>query len=294
MNNARSAHLLPRSIGILIGLALLLAACSPPIQQPKGPAKAFIDAKDLFKRGQFDRAADFAEGPATASPADSYTDRARLLRLVVYTGQMRGYKELAEAYAAGVKASKNPRFQSEYERLRHDSLQYGAERALHLGDTVHAITAGGQLPKEVTLELPYPDVEGPPEVTQFEKVREGGWIEPADQDAASTAALRKGINDTLAELVVGDRAKARTVLGAGPLKISGVDFGLFVTKDLIDAAGMFDRKHFDDPQKLRLLAEEADETAKDTLALLKDAPDKATEKKVKDAQDQIKKMLKAI
>ena len=118
----------------MLGLALLVG-CSPPVQRPTGAARDFEDAKDMFKRGRLDRATDFTNGPASAMPPNAFTERARVLRVVIFSGQVKAYKELVDAYQKGVQNTKNPRFKADYERLIHDYLQYGSRLALALGES---------------------------------------------------------------------------------------------------------------------------------------------------------------
>lgn len=281
----------PALIPIILSLALALS-CSAPVPRPTGVAYEYDSAKDMFKKGRFDKALDFTDGPATASPPNAFTERALVLRVAIYSGQVRGYKELADAYRKGAEATKNTRFKAEYERQRHDSLQYGSRLALGLGDAAHKLTEGAQLPKELTLDAPYPTAEGPQTLPLLARVAEGGWIEPEEQESVGRDAQLKGIDDVLAEMVGGDRSKARTALAAGPVKISGVDFGIFLGKQLLEGASLFDRKHMRDSMKLRTLCQEADESAKAALAQLKEAPDKDKEKAAKKLQDDIKTALK--
>ena len=285
----------PRKGRVLVPVFLILVlilACSAPVPRPTGVAYEFDSAKDMFKKGRFDKALDFTDAPASASPANAFTERALLLRVAIYSGQIKGYKELVDAYRKGADATKNTRFKADYERLRHDNLQYGSRLALGLGDTAHRLTEGVQLPKELTLEAPYPTTEGPQTLPPLAHVIEGGWIEHEEQESVARDAQFKGIDDALAELVGGDRSKARTELTAGPVKISGVDFGIFLGKQLLDGASFFDRKHMRDSMKFRTLCQEADESAKAAVALLKDNPDKGQEKAAKKLQDDIKTALK--
>ncbi len=276
-----------------IGLALMIS-CSPPVERPIGRAREYEDAKDMFKRSRFDRALEFTDGLATATPPTKFTDRARVLRVVVFSGFVKAHKELAEAYTKGADTTKNLKFQAAYRQQRHDNLQYAARSALGVAEAAHQLTEGGALPKELTLEAPYPTTEGPVEVKDLARVGEGGWVEPDQQEAASVDAVRKGMGDALAEVVVGDRSKARAALAAGPVKLDGLDFSLYLAKAVLDGASVFDRKHMHDPQKLRTLANEADEAVKIALALLKENPNKDKEKAAKKLQDQIKTALRNI
>lgn len=256
----------------------LILSCSPPVERPTGPARDYQDAKDMFKRNRFDRALEFTDGLATATPATNFTERARVLRVVVYTGQLKSAKAMADAYEKGAEQTKNSHFKAEYERLRHDDLQYAAKATLGLAETAHQLTADGALPKETTLEAPFPNTEGPLEVKDLERVKDGGWIEPEQQDGAAVDALNKGMDDALAAAVNGDRSKARTALANGSTKIDGVDFAVFLGNELADGATVFDRKHIRDSQKLKTVCAQADEVVKAALALLKDNPNKDKEK----------------
>ncbi len=281
-----------RSLLSMLSLLALSVSCSPPVQKPTGPAYDYDATKDMFKRGRFDKAIEFSDTLATASPANAFTERALVLRAVIFTGRLRAYKEMEDAYDKGATTTKNPRFEAEYQRLRHDNLQMAGQSALALAETAHQLSASGTLPKEVALEASYPTTEGPIELADLEKVRQGGWIEPDAQEGTATQAVFKGVDDALADAVSGDRSKARTALATGSTKLDGVAFALYVGKGLVDGATMFDRKHGRDSQRLKTMCTEADEVAKAALALLKDNPDKDKEKSVKKLQDQIKTTLR--
>jgi hypothetical protein len=281
------------AVSASVTVAMLLVACSAPTPRPTGDAATYQDAKDMFKKGRFDRTLEFTEGLAQQKPPKEFTQRAQVLRLVTYGGLMQGYKDLAEGYDKGSEATKNPHFQVEYKRLRNDALHAGGQAALGLGEVAHSLTEGGQIEKELILDAPYPASEGPLEVAELIKVRSGAWIEPEQQEAAAKAAQLKGIDEVLGAVVGGDRSKARNAMNAGPVKIEGADFAIFLGRQLVDATEFFDRKHLADYQKLKLLCGVADESATAALALLKEKPNTDKEKAAKKIQDQVKAALKA-
>ena len=272
-------------------LALVLS-CSAPVQRPIGPARDYEDAKDMFKRNKFDRTLEFTDGLSTATPPTKYTERALVLRSVIYIGETKSSMDMVGAYQTGADKTKNPPFRAAYQSQVHDNLQSGTRAVLGLATTAHRFTLAGGIPKEITLEASYPSTEGPLEIKEFMRVKEGGWVEPDQQDSAAIDSLNKGVDDALAEAVGGDRSKARAALASGSTKIAGVDFALFLGNELAVGATLFDRKHGRDSQKLRTVCGEADDMAKDALALLKDNPDKDKEAAVKKLQDRIKTTLK--
>jgi hypothetical protein len=277
---------------VLLATLALTFSCSAPVPRPSGAAADYQDAKDMFKRGRFDRALEFTSGQASASPATSYSERAQVLRVVIFTAQIKSYKELVDAYAKGADTTKNPHFQAEYGRLRHDNMQEGVAAALGLAETAHQLMEGGKISKELTLEAPYPSVEGPLEVADLAHVKEGGWIEPDHQESAAVDSINKAIDDTLAGIVGGDRSKARNALASGSTKLSGVDLALFVGNELLEGASFFDRKHGRDPLKGTTVSNEAYEAVKAAETLLKETPDKDKESQVKKLEDQIKTTIK--
>ena len=127
--------------------------------------------KTPSKAANLDKALDLTDKLATATPPEDCTDRARVLRAVIYTGELKGAMELAEAYSKGADKAKNPRFQTEYRRLHNDSLATAAKAALNLAETAHQIAPDGVIAKELTLEASYPTTEGPPEVKELANAR---------------------------------------------------------------------------------------------------------------------------
>lgn len=279
---------------VLLACLLVSVSCSAPAPKPTGPAADYQDAKDMVKRGRFDRAVEFTDGQAKAVPATPYTERAQVLRAVLLSGEIESCKELVEAYAKGADETRNTHFKAEYKRLSHDNLQEGSTATLALAEDARRILEGGKISKELLLETPYPSVEGPLEVADLNTVKMGGWIEPDHQDAAAADSLRKSIDDVMATAVSGDRSKVRDALASGSAKISGLDFALFLGNQLVAGATFFDRKHGRDSEKLRAVCDVGFQAVRAAEDQLKEAPDKDKDKQVKKLEDQIKTMLKNI
>lgn len=281
-----------RLAAVAIVAAITLASCEPTATQPTGPAAVFEKAREAFKSSQIDKALELTDKLAASSPPVACTECARVLRAVIYTGELKSAKELAEAYGKGSEKSKNTRFQSAYRRLHNDNLQAAEKAVLNLAQTAHQIAPAGEIPKEITLEANFPTTEGPVEIPQLAKVEDGGWLEPDQQEVVAADSLRKGIDDALADAVGGDRAKARQALAGGSVKLQGVIFALFLTKELADGAVVFDRHHGRDSLKLKTICDEGDLTLKAAEALLKETPDKDQEKEAKKLHDKLKTIRK--
>jgi len=290
LSDARSTR---RRFAIPVFLSFVFAlACTPPVERPKGPAADYADAKEMFKRGRLDRVIDVTEGLAETKPPGKYVYEARVLRAVVFSGQVKAFDEMADSYQKGQKAVHQAEYAVTYRRQRQDSLQMAGNSALGLGEIAQQFIADGSFPKELVLDVPWPEAEGPEVVEQLQRAREGGRISSEDQDAAAIDASRKGIDNALGEIVGGDRAKARTALVAGPVKLDGVDFAIFLDKQLLSGAKMFDQWHLQDPDKVKTLCTLADNIAQQALALLKESPNKDQQKEIKKLQESIKKTMR--
>ncbi len=278
--------------GLIVIAGVVVISCGPTANQPAVQTSPYDRAKDAFKSGQLDKALDLTDKLATATPAVDTTDRARVLRAVIYAGELKGTKELAEAYGKGSEKAKNPRFESEYRRLQHDNQQAAAKATLNLAETAHQIAPDGVIVKQLTLEVSYPVTEGPTEIKDLARVEQGAWIESDQQESASADSVRKGVDEALADVVSGDRAKARQALANGSTSLDGAAFAIFLSKELADGAVIFDRHHSRDPQKLITICDEGDETLKAALAGLKDTPNKDEAAEVKKLQDKFKTIRK--
>jgi hypothetical protein len=255
---------------------------------------AYDRAKEAFNSGKLDKALDLTDKLATATPPEDATPRAQVLRAVIYAGELNGAKELAEAYHKGAEKATASPARSGYHRLQHDTLVTAGKAALGLAATAHQIAPDGVIAKELTLDASYPAAEGPSEIKELATVEAGTLIEPDQQESVSVDAMRKGVDDALGEVVGGDQAKARNVLASGSAKLEGTAFAIFLAQELAEGAVVFDKHHSLDPQRLRSLCDEADETLKAALALLKDTPNKDQEKEVKKLQDKFKALRKSV
>jgi len=280
-------------LGLTSGL-MLVVACSSPGPKLTGPARAYSEAKDAFSKGNFDRAIELTDKLAYSVPPEEFTERARVLRVVILSGTVNAHKELTEAYEKGAQKAKEAAVRAEYRRLRQDNFQIWSKRALELGEVAQQLTTEGTVSKEFTLDAPYPATEGSITVPQLNRVMDGNTIGPEEEEAAAADARRKGVDDELAEILGGDRSKARATLGAGPAKVNGADLALFLARQLLVGAEAFDRKHGDEPTKFMALHARSQEALKAALVQLKENPDTDREKEAKKLQDRLKSAMKTI
>jgi hypothetical protein len=272
----------------------LLLACSSSSPKLTGSTRTYTEAKEAFNKGNFDRAVELTDKLAYSSPPEVFTERARVLRVVILSGTVVAYKELTEAYEKGTQKAKESAARAEYRRLRQDNFQIWSKKALELGEVAQQLTTGGTVSKEFTLDAPYPATEGPTAVPSLNRVIDGNAIGPEEEEAAVADARLKGVDDALAEILGGDRSKARAALTAGSVKISGTDLALFLARHLLVGAEAFDRKHGDEPTKFMALHARSQEAVKAAVAELKENPNADREKEAKKLQDRLKSAAKTI
>lgn len=281
---------------LLALLALvLMVGCSSQSTAPTGPAAVYAKATQNFAKGQtesYDKALDSLRTLANADPANDYTTRARVLRAVILSGEMEGYKTLFEAYGKGAESTKNPQNRAEYTSLRRDTMRRGAELALGLGEVTMQLTKGGAIAKDLSLEAPYP-AGAADSIPALDHVRQGLKIGTVDEEDAARQAPQIGIADALAAVVQGDRAKTKSQLGAGPVALNGADFAMFLGDEIATGASFYDKKHINDTGRFKVLTDIASGAAQAAGSALKAAPDPDRSKRLKKLQDRIKAAIKA-
>ncbi len=276
----------PRLWVLTVLLTVFLAACSST--PPKVPGVDYQQAKVMFRQGNLDRALSLTDPMVSGNVNDPDTFNARVLRAVIFSGRIKAYRELADTYKKGAHAARNPRFIASYNSRRSNDLQYGSQAALNLGEVIMEFTSTPAFPETLTLDAPWPDVEGPEVVSALTKIRQGGWVPEDEQDAAALDAQHKWIDDALVELVGGDRSKARTEMTAGPVKLNGLDFALFLEKHIVDGLAFFGPQYLASPGQLKTLCGVADRLVPPITTMLKAKPDKAKEEEFKKLQNQVK------
>lgn len=272
-----------------------MVGCSSS-NQPAGPAGVYAKAKAIFAKGAnlgYDADIDALSALSYADPPNEYTTRARVLRLVYLSGEVQGYRTLSEAYGKAADSAKPAALKSEYTKLRRNVDARGAELTLRLGEIAMQLTKGGQLPKDLVLDLPYPNVDVPPAIAPLETARTGLEISREDQTQAELLATHIGVVDALAAILHTDRAKAQAEMNAGPVTIDPTQFRLFLADQIMAGAVFYDPKHLYDPTHYKLVVGVAQDELQPVQAALKQTPDPDCAKRLKKLQDEIKSGLKA-
>jgi hypothetical protein len=273
---------------LCVFVTLCLTACSSSVGPPKGAGVDYQQAKITFKQGNLDRALSLTDAMAESKVDSPETFKARVLRAIIYSGRIDAYRQMADTYKKGSSIATKSRTVTSYNRRRSNALQYGGEAALSLGEVIMQLTYKPDFPKEFTLDAPWPDVEGPTVIDAFARIQRGAWVPEAAQDSAGVDLQHKGIADVLAELLGGDRSKARAAVEAGAVKLNGLDFALFLERKMVDGIELFGPKYLANPGQLKTLCDVTARLGPPIEAMLKQKPDKTKEAEFDKAQKQIK------
>jgi hypothetical protein len=285
-DSSDSVSLRLRILAVL--LTSFLMACSSSTSPPTGTGVDYQQAKVMFKQGNLDRVLSLTDAMASGSSNSPDSLNARVLRAVIFSSRVIAYKELADTYKKGSQVAKHPRNVSSYNSHCSNALQFGSDSALNLGEVVMEFTSKPDFPSDLTLDAPWPSVEGPGVVDAVAKIRRGSWVPEDAQDSAGIDTQRKALDDVLGQLVGGDRGKARTAMTAGPVKLDRLDFALFLEKQMVAGLALFGPKYLASPGQLKTLCGVADRLVPPIEAMLKQKPDKAKESELKNLQKQIK------
>lgn len=269
-------------------LTSFLAACSSSSSPPKGPGVDYEQAKMMFKQGNLDRALNLTDAMAAGNSNNPGTLDALVLRAVIYSGHIGAYRELADTYKKGAEAATNSQSVASYNRRRSNAMQYGSEAALSLGEAVMQLTSKKDFPQELMLDAPWPSVEGPRAIDDFARIRRGAWVPEDAQDNAAIDVQHKAIIEVLGELVGGGHSKARVAMDAGPVKLNGLDFALFLEKQLVGGIELFGPNYLANPGQLKTLCGVAERLIPPIEAMLKEHTDSTKEAQFKKLQKQIK------
>ena len=158
-----ASHSFPQGLrlfGLMVVAGFMLVSCGPPANTVS-QAPPYDRAKAAFKNSQLGKVVELTDSLATAKPAVDTTERAQVLRAVVFAGQVKGAKELAEAYSKGAEKSKDSQTQAGYQRAQQDALLIATKAAMGLAETAREIEPNGVIAKELTLEASFPDHRRP-------------------------------------------------------------------------------------------------------------------------------------
>ena len=238
-----------------LGLGMLCVSCSeaPKGPQPGTPAFYWAAAKEMFHAGNYPKAND--DLMEITRSDNEFTARARAMQLVLAAGMTEGYRELAEIYDTGAKANRqNPMpFRKEASTLR----SLAATTAMELAETVHASTAKDN-DAAVLLAFEFPTGSAS-EPQGLKKIGGGMLLQDSEKELLQLAMLQRGVVRALCRIVgnADDIAKTVEVFKAPEVKVQRDAWRFESAKLVFDQGELFDAKRLDQPNRLKVMCDEA-------------------------------------
>jgi hypothetical protein len=264
----------------VIAANMMLFSCSSGPQAPQKGTPAFYwdAAKQTYAAGDYVKTLEHLD--SIVATDNEFTAKARAWQLVLSSGLARGYMDIADYFESGARINKaDPlAFRKQVSQARG----FAGRLALRFADSFGAFQKGKDDP--VVLSFPFPTGNATP-VLLLTKVGNGILPQPTEIETAQKAALSRAVLLTTcaASGSPDDAAKAQEAFKAAEVKVERPIFVLTMANALYDAAQLYTRDKLDDPQKLAVFCERAQEA-------LKSLPES---KESKELGGKIEKILKA-
>jgi hypothetical protein len=250
---------------------LATTSCSSGPEPPKPGSPAFLwnAAKATYRSGDFVKTSETLQ-QLTRSDSE-FAARARAWSIVVSAGLVQGYAETADTYEAGARANRaNPTpFRKEVNQLRSRA----SAAAVEFAESVHTFLERDKGPT-VLLAFEHP-TGAAAQPGGLRKVSSGAWIQDSERELLLTSMLQRGVLLSAGRAAGSpdDPAKTLETLKSGEAQAPRPVFLTGVAKMLYDSSELFGSMKMDQPNRLRLLCQEASEAlqgvpeSKETKAL---------------------------
>ena len=276
----------------LVAIVCLTAAgCSqkPQVDQ-NTPEYFFSQMKDAIRDGRYEKAISWASDLRTTFPRSEQADKARLLKIIVLAGLSDAYRNIAEAYLAGMEASPE-----QYGKLRSTAFNIHRKRksvALSLYQASDRFLKRHSPQSTYVLESSWPADASNQSSEQLDQIRSGELLDSEEQELLEVNEQPVGVARTLARFVgtEEDHALAQKTLEQGSVDL--VPSGLLVTltQCLLDNQKLFGREGLSEHKNYALFLMEAAESLKLALTSLQDRPDEAIQLRADELKAQIEAM----
>ena len=265
--------------GILLVSGLVLISCSGSSgPEPGTPAFYWSAAQETFGNEDYVKTIEHLEN-VTATNND-YTARARPWLLVVASGMVRGYMDLADNFEAGGRANKaDP---TDFRRHTNTYREQADRLAVEFAEAFAKFQQGKDDP--VLIAYPFPTGSAAP-VVQLTKASTGMMLAPGELEPAEKRAITRGVllQACAAVGAPDDVARAQELLKAGAVKVPRAAFVTLMANTLYDESKLYGVREIDKPDRVKIFCTRA-------LDALKTVPET---KETKNLSGKIAKSLKA-
>lgn len=237
------------------GVAAFLAACSsgPTPPEPGTPAFLWNAARQAYHSGDLAKAND--DLSELQQKDNEFTPRTRIWQIVLAGGMARGYSELADGYESGAKVNRanSLEFHKQVTHLR----SLAGHAALDFTQAVHAFVARDpSADVQLAFDLPPGSAAEP---AALRKAYAGIMLQEAEAESLETAMVERGVIRAvcLANGTPDDSAQVLEKFKAGEVKTPRAILLYAAAKTLFDASDVFTSSKLDQPQRRKVMCDEA-------------------------------------
>ena len=260
------------AISALLSALIIVSGCSSGsnLPQPGTPAFYWQAAKETFAAGDYTKTTTALDNILTSD--NEYTARALPWSLVLTSGMASGYMQLADTYMAGARVNRSDPSAFRTQAANHRA--FANRLALHFAESFARMD---QLKDaDVALAFGYPPGSAA-DVVEFTKLGAGRVLTPAEVDSMQKRAIERGVLLAACSAAGAPNASAKTeeILKAPNAQVPKATFLLAMAKALYEESQLYTRDKLDDPDKLTLFCQRAQDALK-TVPASKDTKDLAT------------------
>jgi hypothetical protein len=239
---------------LAVGAAVLLAGCStgPSAPEPGTPAYLWNAAGRAYSARDMVKANDYLSELQQSD--NEYSPRARIWQAVLAGGMVRGYLELADGYESGERLGGANSLWCHKQMM--DLRAHASHVAMDFTQAVHAFV-NRDPSSEVQLNFGLPPGSAS-EPAALRKAYSGAVMQEAEAQALETAMVDYGVVRELC-LVNGTANDSAQLIAKfkAEVKTPRAMFLSAAAKTLYETSTLFGPKHMDQPQRLKLMCQEA-------------------------------------
>ncbi len=247
----------------LFGLVLLVFVFLSCATGPSGPAEGtpgwyWQNALTTWEAGDYQKTSDNLE--ELIEPGSEFADRAQPWRLILTAGMAKGYMDVAEAFENGARA--NQAASSEFRMHRNNYRTLVNRQVAAFWETLVAYKKSNPA-GEIPLAFSYPQGSAVP-VAALARVGEGIKLSEAELPSVERQAIQRAVLMTTCRFAGAeeDTAKTQQIFSAGEVKVPKETFDFALAKTLNEIAWFYSAYEMDQPDRLKMLNEQALEIAK--------------------------------
>jgi hypothetical protein len=242
----------------LLSAFLLCISCSSGPSAPEKGTPAFYwqAARETYAAGDYVKTLQHLD--AIVASDNEFTARALPWSMVLTSGMAAGNMELAADYAIGARVNKSD--PSSFRRMVSDSRGTANRLALQFAENFGKLD---KLKDPITLAFTFPKGSGA-QVAGLNKVTNGIILPQPEAETLQKRTIERGVVLAVCRAAGAhdDAAKTAEILKTGEAQIPRSTFLLAMTQALYEESQLYTSDKLDEPQKMAILCERAQQALK--------------------------------